>query len=591
MSLKRIKNSVQEVAEAIAAVLHVDVTIIDNEFKRIAATGSYKKLIGNKIPSRCLFELVIEEKKPHYVMRNPLDGKENDHSLVCNICEAKDKCSEYATIGYPIMKDNEVIGIIGINVCDEEQCSVISKDFDSMLVFLNKLSTLLVGNIIYNDSINKLQIQREETNHIIDSLSHGILCVDNDGFIKFVNKKGEKLLEITEKAAANNNIKNIIPDFKIELLGKDSKGKRVSIRGKNQSFLIKSSPIILNGERVSNIVEFNRKSDEVRDAYKLVGSSRVVKFDDIIGESNSVKNVKLISKNIAKTDSTVLLRGESGTGKELFARSIHFESQRYDAPFIAINCASIPDNLLESEFFGYEGGCFTGSKRDGQIGKFELANGGTIFLDEIGDLPLHLQPKILRVLQERSFTRIGGKEEIYVDVRVIAATNRDLESMVKNKEFREDLYYRLNVIPIYLPSLKERGEDIFLLSKYLMNKFCCRFHMDCKELSEEIKSSFMNYSWPGNIRELENVIEYLVNTSTEDVISCNSLPSTFKTHNNCMKSSNKDLKTMVSDFEKDILLSMLNKHGYTAEGKDKIIEELNIDLSTLYRKLKKYDLQ
>ncbi len=177
-----------------------------------------------------------------------------------------------------------------------------------------------------------------------------------------------------------------------------------------------------------------------------------------MGSSNNIKNVKLIAKNIAKTDSTVLLRGESGTGKELFARAIHFESQRCDAPFIAVNCASIPDNLLESEFFGYEGGAFSGAKREGQMGKFELANGGTIFLDEIGDLPLHLQPKILRVLQEQSFTKIGGKEEICVDVRIIAATNRELETMVKHGQFRQDLYYRLNVIPIYLPSLKDRGK-------------------------------------------------------------------------------------------------------------------------------------
>lgn len=205
------------------------------------------------------------------------------------------------------------------------------------------------------------------------------MCVDNNGILKYINHKGKILLDIKEKSLVNTNIKDTIGNFNIKLLSKEYKGKRISIHGKNESFLIKSSPIIFKGERVSNIIEFNKKFDEVQAAYKLFASSKIIKFEDIMGSSNNIKNVKLIAKNIAKTDSTVLLRGESGTGKELFARSIHFESRRYNAPFIAVNCASIPDNLLESEFFGYEGGAFSGAKREGQMGKFELANGGLYF--------------------------------------------------------------------------------------------------------------------------------------------------------------------------------------------------------------------
>lgn len=310
-----------------------------------------------------------------------------------------------------------------------------------------------------------------------------------------------------------------------------------------------------------------------------------------MGSSNNIKNVKLIAKNIAKTDSTVLLRGESGTGKELFARAIHFESERFNAPFIAVNCASIPDNLLESEFFGYEGGAFSGAKREGQMGKFELANGGTIFLDEIGDLPLHLQPKILRVLQEQSFNRIGGKEEICVDVRIIAATNRDLETMAKHGQFRQDLYYRLNVIPIYLPSLKDRGgEDIILLSEYLMDKFCKRFNLPIKQLSKEVKESFDRYSWPGNIRELENVIEYIVNTTKKNIIYNEHLPKSFKVSKEYSKSS-KSLQDRLYEYERNLLISMMDEYGEDGKGKEKIAKELDINLSTLYRKLNKYNLQ
>ncbi len=388
----------------------------------------------------------------------------------------------------------------------------------------------------------------------------------------------------------NINIKDAISNFNIKLLNKEYKDKRISINGKNESFLIKSSPIIFKGERVSNIIEFNKKIDEVQAAYKLFASSKIIKFEDIMGNSNNLKNVKLIAKNIAKTDSTVLLRGESGTGKELFARAIHFESERYNAPFIAVNCASIPDNLLESEFFGYEGGAFSGAKREGQMGKFELANGGTIFLDEIGDLPLHLQPKILRVLQEQTFNRIGGKEEICVDVRIIAATNRDLENMVKHGQFRQDLYYRLNVIPIYLPSLKDRGEDIILLSEYFMDKFCKRFNLSIKQLSKEVKESFNRYSWPGNIRELENVIEYIVNTTKENIIYNEHLPKSFKVSKEYSKGS-KSLQERIYEYERNLLISMMDEYGEDGKGKEKIAKELDINLSTLYRKLNKYNLQ
>ncbi|NFE17838.1 sigma-54 interaction domain-containing protein [Clostridium botulinum] len=590
MSLNSIKDSVQEVAEAIAEVLKVDVTIIDKNFNRIAATGKYKKFIGNKIPGKCLFELVIKEKKTNHIKRYLKDNEKKINPSVCESCEAKERCTEYATIGYPIIMEDEVIGVIGINIFNEKQLNIISEEFDSMIIFLNRLSTLLVGNIVYYDTIKKLQIQTEETNHIIDSLSHGIMCVDNNGILKYINHKGKKLLDIKEKSLVNTNIKDTISNFNIKLLSKEYKGKRISIHGKNESFLIKSSPIIFKGERVSNIIEFNKKIDEVQAAYKLFASSKIIKFEDIMGSSNNIKNVKLIAKNIAKTDSTVLLRGESGTGKELFARSIHFESRRYNAPFIAVNCASIPDNLLESEFFGYEGGAFSGAKREGQMGKFELANGGTIFLDEIGDLPLHLQPKILRVLQEQSFTRIGGKEEICVDVRIIAATNKDLESMVKHGQFRQDLYYRLNVIPIYLPSLKDRGEDIVLLSEYLMDRFCERSNLQIKQLSKEVKDSFKKYPWPGNIRELENVIEYIVNTTKENVIYNEHLPKSFKISKEHRK-NNKSLQDRLWEYERNLLISMMDEYGEDGKGKERIARELDINLSTLYRKLNKYNLQ
>lgn len=201
----------------------------------------------------------------------------------------------------------------------------------------------------------------------------------------------------------------------------------------------------------------------------------------------------------SRSTSTILITGESGTGKELFARSIHNHSDRVDNPFVTVNCAAIPDNLLESELFGYEEGSFTGAKKGGKLGKFELADKGTIFLDEIGDMSLHLQAKLLRVLQERELDKIGGKSNIFIDVRIIAATNKNLETMVKNGSFREDLYYRLNVIPIKLPSLRERRGDIPLLINYMIDEYSHKLEKEILGIDENAKQLLINYSWPGNI--------------------------------------------------------------------------------------------
>lgn len=586
MNLSIIKNSVQEVAEAIASVLHVDVTIVDKDFRRIASTGTYKDKIGNKIPSKCLFERVINEKMPHYIERYD----KGQMTLACGECEAKNTCKEFATIGYPIICEDEVIGIIGINVFDEKQGLNISKDFSYMVNFLDRLSSLLVGNIEYIETISKLQIQKQEINHIINSLSEGIVCVDNKGQIKYINDKGKSIFHINNYKVSN--VKDIIKDFKLKYLMKEYEGIVIEVHtNNNKSLLIKTKSILIQEETVSNIIQINKKSDEVRAAYKLFANTKQIKFDDILGNSTSINRVKNICKNISKTDSTVLLQGESGTGKELFARAIHQESNRSNAPFVAINCASIPDNLLESEFFGYEGGTFTGAKKEGHMGKFEVANGGTLFLDEIGDLPLHLQPKILRVIQEHSFTKIGGKDEIFINVRIIAATNKNLDLMVSNGQFREDLYYRLNVIPIFLPSLREREGDISLLSEYLLKKYCIKYGLNDKKISDEVKKIFEVYKWPGNVRELENVIEYLVNISSDYIINVEKLPYNINGGNEINIDEKLSLKKRLDKYEKTILEEMLQTYGNDLEGKNNISRSLNIDLSTLYRKLTKHNLQ
>ncbi|WP_457600597.1 sigma-54 interaction domain-containing protein, partial [Hydrogenivirga sp.] len=244
--------------------------------------------------------------------------------------------------------------------------------------------------------------------------------------------------------------------------------------------------------------------------------------EGIVGRSRGIMGVLELVHRVAHTNATVLLRGESGVGKEVFARAIHFLSPRADRPFIAVNCGAIPENLLEAELFGYEKGAFTGAYSS-KKGKFELANGGTLFLDEIGELPLHLQVKLLRAIQEKEIERLGGSKPIKVDVRIIAATNRDLERMVKEGKFREDLYYRLNVVPIFIPPLRERREDIPVLAQHFLEKFRKEYNKEVT-ISPEVMDAFMRYEWKGNVRELQNVIERMVILDTDGVLTEEDLP-------------------------------------------------------------------
>lgn len=429
-----------------------------------------------------------------------------------------------ATLGYPILNSGELEGVIGLIAFDEEQKEKIQEKKSKLIVFLSKLSDLISGNINYNRTIRKISIQNEETRMIIDRLDKGIIVTDEFGKIKFVNRNTKEYLKLDEEAMIGEKIKSIIPDFNINEEDTFRIEKKISIEDEKKSFIIKHIPVLVDNKKTSSIIEIQKTFDLVKDAYKLIEGERQILFQDILGDSTKIREVKNIARGVADSTSTVFLRGESGTGKELFARAIHFESDRKKAPFIAINCASIPDNLLESELFGYEGGSFTGAKKEGRMGKFELANKGTLFLDEIGDLPLHIQPKLLRALQEKSFMRLGGKEKISTNFRLLTATNRNIEEMVENGEFREDLYYRLNVIPINIPPLRERADDIELLSEYLLEKNCIKLGKDRKEFSNDLKLIISRYSWPGNIREMENTIEYLVNVVSDRVIKAEDLP-------------------------------------------------------------------
>ena len=312
-------------------------------------------------------------------------------------------------------------------------------------------------------------------------------------------------------------------------------------------------------------------------------------FNNIIGKNRKMLELFELIKDIAKTNSTVLITGESGTGKELIANAIHFNSDRIKKPFVKVNCAVLAENLLESELFGHVKGAFTGAIRD-KLGRFELANGGTIFLDEIGDISPNMQLKLLRVLQEGEFERVGGTETIKVDVRIIAATNRNLEEMMRKGEFRQDLYYRLNVIPLEVPPLRERKDDIPLLVTHFIEKFSKQFNKEIEAIDEDAMKSLQNYTWPGNIRELENLIERAVVLNKTGRLTVKDFPD-YVVHqeigNEIELDEDSTLTDMVDNFEKQLILKALRENNF---NKLRTAEKLGIHRSTFMSKLKKYGI-
>ncbi len=352
---------------------------------------------------------------------------------------------------------------------------------------------------------------------------------------------------------------------------------------------IKLDEILITLKRALEYRNLRRENINLKSQLK-----RKYRFENIIGDSEKMQKVFEVIEKVADSDSTILILGESGTGKELIAKAIHYNSYRRDGPFIPVNCAAIPSELLESELFGHEKGAFTNAIRT-RIGRFEMANGGTIFLDEIGDMSPVLQSKLLRVLQDRQFERIGGIKTIKTDIRVIAATHQDLKLAVEQKRFREDLYYRLNVIPIHLPPLRERKSDIPLLAHHFLEHFNKTKKKKIKGFTKEAIEKLMQYNWPGNVRELENTIERVVILLDGDFITPQDLPEKFQnlTRDNLLQEiiipdAGISLEEAVNEFEKRLILQALQKTGWI---KNKAARLLNLNRTTLIEKIKRQNIQ
>jgi transcriptional regulator with PAS, ATPase and Fis domain len=461
-----------------------------------------------------------------------------------------------------------------------------------------------------NNAYSKIHIMNNQLETILNSINTALIVVSNDGKIINANKSALKTFKLGVDCI-DKHINNVLyyntQNIDLENLNRNYLDTEIDIQSKKYSI----TTAIYNNkfdQSVGSVISFKEMKLIHKMVNKYSGFSATYTINDIIGQSSEISYVKNMCLKASKSTSNVLILGESGTGKELVAQSIHNESSRRNEPFIAINCGALPKGLIESELFGYEGGSFTGASKEGKPGKFELADGGTIFLDEIGDMPLDTQVSLLRVLQEKKIDRIGGNKPKPINIRVIAATNKNLYESIKNNSFREDLFYRLNVFTISVPPLRDRIDDIRTLSNHFINYYSIALNKNVINIDDSALKALQNYKWPGNIRELENVLERSINIVESESISFNDLPlyvqnSCFGEDNYCNQTSRGEIfNTALSSINYDSNI-ILSKKKFELE-KEEIIRTLknssgNIEISahllgisrrTLYRKIKKYDI-
>lgn len=574
--LKLVQDEVTKYAKVLSNVLEMDVEIVDIGLNRIAGTGIFQgKINENILAEGYVYKNVIETGKQQ-IIENP-----GQHKL-CKRCLKKGNCEEKLELSSPIKLDKEIIGVIGLICSTEEKKNLLMKKMDYHLEFLNQISEFIAAKVneYLNGERNKIIINNLE--QIIDSVDTGIIMTSDIGEIVHINNTAIKQLKLFNK----NLYKSIEIKSKNEFIMGEEEFD-VKIGDKDFSLLGHLVDINTSLSPYNHVFIFNQIK-KIRDIYNLNNGDNVITTEDILGKSKIMRSLKEKIKKIGNSNSTVLITGESGTGKELIARAIHSESDRFDKPFIPINCSAIPESLLESELFGYVKGAFSGANTGGRMGKFELANKGVIFLDEIGDMPLHFQVKILRVLQERKLVRVGSNQQIDLDIRIIAASNRDLLELINENKFREDLYYRLNVIPINVPPLRERKSDISMIIDEMIIKYNALFNKKVKGMEEEVKNILLNYSWPGNVRELENTLEYMINIEDGNgILTMDMLPQNIiKEKEEILNKSAVDIIKPLKEVEKDIINKAVELYGNDTNGKKLASEKLGIGIATLYRKLK-----
>ena len=573
--LQEIQDAVSQYAKVIAHVIKMDVEIVDARLFRIAGTGRYSNNINEDMSQEgFVYKQVLATGETQSI-------EEPGKHVLCTLCSKRENCEEKMELCTPIKLKNEIIGVIGLICFDEEQKQRLVQDLSFYQLFILQIAEFISAKAYEhqenerNQQINDLLLQ------VINSVDKGVLVLNQHNQITQINNSALKQLQVDPSCLHEKIIIEATGD---SLLGAEE--YKVTLAKKTFKLMGELLSVSPGLDSDHKIFIFNEIKNVKSGIYGLTNVSKSVNLDHIVGRSETIQQLKSKITKVANSNSTVLITGESGTGKELIARAIHSESNRSEQPFIAINCGAIPDTLLESELFGYVKGAFTGADPRGKIGKFELANKGVIFLDEIGDMPIYLQVKLLRVLQERKLVRIGSNQLISFDVRVITATNKDLKKLIQENEFREDLYYRLNVIPLEVPPLRQRIDDIEFLVMSMMEKYCGLFHKEIQAIDKQTMEILLRYPWPGNVRELENTIEFMINMADElGILTQETLPRNVREYKNQIGQVEDTSIRLLSDIEHEHIMKAIAFYGDTTKGKQMAAKQLGIGIATLYRKL------
>ncbi|HHE5549030.1 TPA: sigma 54-interacting transcriptional regulator [Escherichia coli] len=580
--LMQIQPTIQRFARMLASVLQLEVEIVDENLCRVAGTGAYGKFLGRQLSGNSrLLRHVLETKTEKVVTQSRFDP-------LCEGCDSKENCREKAFLGTPVILQDRCVGVISLIAVTHEQQEHISDNLREFSDYVRHISTIFVSKLLEDqgpgDNISKIFAT------MIDNMDQGVLVVDDESRVQFVNQTALKTLGVVQ----NNIIGKPIRFRPLTFESNFTHGHMQHI----VSWDDKSELIIGQLHNIQGRQLFLMAFHQSHTSFSVANAPDEPHIEQLVGECRVMRQLKRLISRIAPSPSSVMVVGESGTGKEVVARAIHKLSGRRNKPFIAINCAAIPEQLLESELFGYVKGAFTGASANGKTGLIQAANTGTLFLDEIGDMPLMLQAKLLRAIEAREILPIGASSPIQVDIRIISATNQNLAQFIAEGKFREDLFYRLNVIPITLPPLRERQEDIELLVHYFLHLHTRRLGSVYPGIAPDVVEILRKHRWPGNLRELSNVMEYLVNVvPSGEVIDSTLLPPNLLNNGTTEQSDVTEVTeahlslddaggTALEEMEKQMIREALSRHN----SKKQVADELGIGIATLYRKIKKYEL-
>lgn len=580
--LMQIQPTIQRFARMLASVLQLEVEIVDENLCRVAGTGAYGKFLGRQLSGNSrLLRHVLETKTEKVVTQSRFDP-------LCEGCDSKENCREKAFLGTPVILQDRCVGVISLIAVTHEQQEHISDNLREFSDYVRHISTIFVSKLLEDqgpgDNISKIFAT------MIDNMDQGVLVVDDESRVQFVNQTALKTLGVVQ----NNIIGKPIRFRPLTFESNFTHGHMQHI----VSWDDKSELIIGQLHNIQGRQLFLMAFHQSHTSFSVANAPDEPHIEQLVGECRVMRQLKRLISRIAPSPSSVMVVGESGTGKEVVARAIHKLSGRRNKPFIAINCAAIPEQLLESELFGYVKGAFTGASANGKTGLIQAANTGTLFLDEIGNMPLMLQAKLLRAIEAREILPIGASSPIQVDIRIISATNQNLAQFIAEGKFREDLFYRLNVIPITLPPLRERQEDIELLVHYFLHLHTRRLGSVYPGIAPDVVEILRKHRWPGNLRELSNLMEYLVNVvPSGEVIDSTLLPPNLLNNGTTEQSDVTEVTeahlslddaggTALEEMEKQMIREALSRHN----SKKQVADELGIGIATLYRKIKKYEL-